>query len=122
MDVADALLAEVEHAKQIASCESLGDPFQLTPSPPPPGTTVDGLFQHKSIYWPGRSADAGLAGASVFDPLANARVAAWMVAVDIQYDLDHPVAPPNLPRERWAWRDWACDEVLVDHGYWESTP
>lgn len=104
--VADALLAEVEHAKQIVSCESLGDPFQMTPSPPPVGTTVDGLFQHKSIYWAGRASGAGYPGASIFDPLANARVAAWMVAEDIEAGRD-------------PWIDWACDEVLKKLGVWE---
>jgi Ca2+-binding RTX toxin-like protein len=109
-EIADALLVEVPHAQQIAACESMGDIFQMTASSPT-GATVDGLFQHKSIYWAGRAADAGYAGASVFDPLANARVAAWMVAVDIEYYWDDL----NRISDRLAWYDWACDELLIGH-------
>ncbi len=109
-DIADALMDEIYHAKQIAACESMGDIFQMTVSSPP-GATVDGLFQHKSIYWAGRAADAGYPGASVFDPLANARVAAWMVAVDIEYYWNDP----ERISERLAWYDWACDEALNNH-------
>ncbi|MBM3694901.1 MAG: calcium-binding protein [Actinobacteria bacterium] len=106
--VADRLLAEVEHAKQIVACESLGDPFQMTPSSSPgyPTATVDGLFQHKSIHWASRAAAAGYPGASVFDPLANSRVAAWMVARDIEAGRD-------------PWTHWACDEVLKGKEVWE---
>jgi hypothetical protein len=113
-EVADALLGEVEHALQIVACESLGDPYQTTPSGPAP-TTVDGLFQHKSTSWEDRAAAAGFPGASVFNPLANSRVAAWMVAHDIAWYLDHPDS--NV--ERPAWTDWHCDEVLVRLGLWE---
>ncbi|MBP1632819.1 MAG: calcium-binding protein, partial [Acidobacteria bacterium] len=113
-DLIEQAFNERAQAKQIAACESMGDIFQLSPSSPA-GATVDGLFQHKSIYWENRAIAAGYPGASVFDPLANARVAAWMVAVDIEWDLDHPVVPPESPRERWAWIDWACDEALNNH-------
>jgi hypothetical protein len=37
-----------------------------------------GLFQHISGYWPARAAAHGYAGASVFDPVANANVTAAM--------------------------------------------
>ncbi len=37
-----------------------------------------GLFQHLSGYWPARAAKYGYAGASVFDPVANANVTAQM--------------------------------------------
>ena len=55
----------------------------------------------------------------MFDPLANARVAAWMVAVDIEEHWDDP----DRITDRLAWKDWACDEVL-DHDLdvWEATP
>ena len=37
-----------------------------------------GLYQHLSNYWPARAAQYGYAGASVFDPVANANVTAAM--------------------------------------------
>jgi len=37
-----------------------------------------GLFQHLSGYWPARAAKYGYAGASVFNPVANANVTAAM--------------------------------------------
>jgi hypothetical protein len=88
----------------------MGDIFQMSPSSPA-GATVDGLFQHKSIYWAARATAAGYPGASVFDPMANARVAAWMVAVDIEYYW----AYENRITDRLAWKDWACDEALNNH-------
>jgi len=39
-----------------------------------------GLLQHLPSYWAGRAAAIGLDGASPFDPVANARVSAWMLA------------------------------------------
>jgi hypothetical protein len=117
--LAQAVVDEIGHAKQIAACESMGDPFQMTPSATLnyPSATVDGLFQHKSVYWAARSEDAGYPGASVFDPLANARVAAWMVAVDIEVYWSYS---DRLTKRR-AWTDWACDEALVTRGVW-ATP
>lgn len=38
-----------------------------------------GLGQHHRDYWPARAKDAGYAGASVFDPVANANVSAYLV-------------------------------------------
>lgn len=110
--VAAALEAEIEHAVAMVACESLGDPFITTPSRPE-GSFVIGLFQHKDIYWARRAELAGLAGASAFDPAANARVAAWLAARSIEQYADDPdVARP-------AWVHWACDELLVDRGLWE---
>lgn len=37
-----------------------------------------GLFQQHRDYWAGRAKSAGFAGASPFDPVANASVSAWM--------------------------------------------
>lgn len=37
-----------------------------------------GLFQHVTLYWPARAAKYGYAGASVFDPVANANVTMGM--------------------------------------------
>lgn len=37
-----------------------------------------GLFQHLPKYWGSRSAKAGWAGASIYDPEANVAVAAWL--------------------------------------------
>lgn len=49
-----------------------------------------GLFQQHRKYWPARARRAGFAGASAFDPRANASVSAWMI--------------------RWGggWRHWTC--------------
>ena len=103
---------EIEHAMAIVACESLGDPFITTPSIPA-GTHVVGLFQHKDTYWEHRAAAAGLPGASALDPVANARVAAWMVANSIAAHSDDPDV------ERPAWVHWVCDEILVERGLWE---
>ncbi|MFH1330789.1 MAG: calcium-binding protein [Actinomycetota bacterium] len=119
--IADALMEEVEHAKQVAACESLGDIFQRTRFTKPDGSigTWDGLFQHSSSHWVRRAAAAGYSGASVFDPLANARVAAWLVAESIE---DYSDTPDIM---RPAWVHWSCDEWLINHpsgSLWEPTP
>lgn len=44
------------------------------------GHYPSGLLQHLSNYWPARAAKYGYAGASVFDPVANANVSAAMFA------------------------------------------
>jgi peptidoglycan hydrolase-like protein with peptidoglycan-binding domain len=106
------LEAEIDHALAVVACESLGDPFITTPSSPD-GAFVVGLFQHKDIYWASRSASAGIPGASALDPLANARVAAWMVARSIALHGDDPDV------ERPGWVHWVCDEGLVERGLWE---
>ena len=106
------LEAEIQHALAIVACESLGDPFITTPSSPD-GTFVVGLFQHKDIYWASRAESAGIPGASIFDPLANARVAAWMVARSIAQNSGDPDV------ERPGWTHWVCDEGLAERGLWE---
>jgi Ca2+-binding RTX toxin-like protein len=117
--LAQDVLDEIEHAMQIVACESLGDPFQVTPFYAQ-GTTVNGLFQHSMRYWQSRSSAAGIPGASPFDPLANARVAAWLVADSIQRWWDG--APGGNLRP--AWYHWACDEAIVrrDPSLWEPLP
>ena len=110
-DIADALLAEVTHAKQVAACESLGDVFQMTRPDEQAvfgDSTFDGLFQHSSENWWWRARDAGYPGASIFDPLANARVAAWMVAVDIERYWSNP----SRIEDRLAWARWSCDYYI----------
>jgi len=106
------LEAEIQHALAIVACESLGDPFITTPSSPD-GTFVVGLFQHKEIYWASRAESAGVPGASIFDPLANARVAAWMVARSIAQNSG------DADVERPGWTHWVCDEGLAERGLWE---
>lgn len=64
---------DVNRALRILSCESNGDPNAANPS-----SGASGLFQHMPGYWSERSAKAGWAGASVFDPQANVAVAAWL--------------------------------------------
>lgn len=61
---------------RVARCESGLDPRAQSPS----GKFL-GLFQQHRDFWPDRARKAGLAGASVFDPWANAYVSARMIAV-----------------------------------------
>lgn len=61
----------------VAVCESGLRPRALSPN-----GLYAGLFQHAVRYWPARARRAGYAGASVFDPVANAAVSArlWRVS------------------------------------------
>lgn len=65
--------SEVERALCIMSRESGGNPNAKNPR-----SSASGLFQHLARYWPDRSAAAGWAGASIWDPEANIAVAAWL--------------------------------------------
>jgi hypothetical protein len=64
---------QVERALRVMSCESGGSPTAANGS-----SSARGLFQHLGRYWESRSAAAGWAGASIFDPEANIAVAAWL--------------------------------------------
>ena len=64
---------------RIARCESSMNPKSVNYNYYENGHP-SGLFQHLSGYWPARAADHGYAGASVFDPVANANVTASMWA------------------------------------------
>lgn len=68
--------ADVERALRIMRCESGGDPNIMHDFSNP--ASASGLMQHLGKYWPARSAAAGYAGASIFDPTANVAVAAWL--------------------------------------------
>lgn len=120
-EIAGALRDEIQHAKQVAACESLGDIFEMTRPPTTVAygqTTWDGLFQHSSTYWVSRATRAGYPGASVFDPLANARVTAFMVAEDIELNW----MDPDRLEDRLAWLDWACDYWIdVEWNLWDPT-
>lgn len=61
----------------IANCESTMNPNAQNTSYYDNGHP-SGLFQHISGYWPARATKYGYAGASVFDPVANANVTAAM--------------------------------------------
>jgi hypothetical protein len=65
---------DVPRALAVIDCESRGNAFAVNPS-----SRASGLFQHLPKYWAERSAAAGVAGASIFDPRANTAVAAWLV-------------------------------------------
>lgn len=67
----------VRRALRIIACESGGRADAKNPT-----STASGLFQHLASLWPERSAEAGWAGADVFDPVANVAVAAWLVYED----------------------------------------
>jgi hypothetical protein len=66
---------QVNLALRVMVCESGGNPTAKNP-----GSSASGLFQHLGKYWTKRSAAAGFAGASIFDPTANVAVAAWLAA------------------------------------------
>lgn len=78
---------DVDRALRIMACESNGDPDARNRS-----SGASGLFQHMPRYWSERSAGAGFAGESIFDPVANVAVAAWMV-----YDY-----------AGGGWQHWVC--------------
>ncbi len=78
---------DVEMALRIMGCESKGDPWARNPS-----SGASGLFQHMPSYWAERSSGAGFAGHSVFDPVANVAVAAWLV-------YEYPGG---------GWQHWVC--------------
>lgn len=63
----------------LAGCESTWNPGAVNYSYNENGHP-SGLYQHISGYWPGRAAQHGYPGASVFDPVANANVTAAMWA------------------------------------------
>lgn len=69
--------ADVEAALTVAKCESNLDPGAVNPRGP-----YVGLFQHAQVAWEKRAADAGWAGASPYDPVANTAVAAYLVYQD----------------------------------------
>jgi hypothetical protein len=68
---------EVDRALCIMWHESKGDPNAKNPT-----SSASGLFQHLARYWPERSSAAGWASTSIFDPIANIAVAAWLVSQD----------------------------------------
>ncbi len=78
---------DVDRAIRVMACESLGDPDAVNRY-----SGASGLFQHIPRYWPERSAAAGFAGRSIFDPEANVGVAAWMI-----YDY-----------AGGGWQHWVC--------------
>jgi soluble lytic murein transglycosylase-like protein len=82
----------VEEALSVIYCESRGDPTAVNPI-----SSAAGLFQFVPNTWGWASAEAGWAGADVFDPEANVAAAAWLVQVSI--DTIHPGG---------AWGHWSC--------------
>lgn len=66
--------ADVDRALRIVACESRGDRWAKNPT-----STASGLFQHLRSLWGPRARSAGYADTSVFDPVANVAVAAWLV-------------------------------------------
>ncbi len=54
-----------------------------------------GLFQHDPEAWPRRAALAGLPGADIDDPVANAQVTAWMAASGYIVTVHWPVCGRN---------------------------
>lgn len=66
--------ADVPWALAVIRCESGGNPLADNPH-----STASGLFQHLGSFWAERSAAAGWAGASIWDPEPNVAVAAWLL-------------------------------------------
>ena len=79
---------DVDRALRIMRCESGGDPNIMHDFSNP--ASASGLFQHLGKYWATRSAAAGYAGVSIFDPTANVATAAW------------------LRDQRGGWSHWVC--------------
>lgn len=75
----------VEEALSVMECESEGNPAATNPT-----SRAAGLFQHLPKFWDDRSRKAGVPGASIYDPTANVRVAAW------------------LYRQSRTWSHWSC--------------
>lgn len=73
-DAAAAQGADPEQLLRVAWCESRFNPGAYNAS------GASGLFQFMPGTWAANSVRAGYAGASVFDPVASANVAAWMFA------------------------------------------
>jgi len=71
---ADAQGADPGQLLRVAWCESRYNPGAVNPS------GASGLFQFMPGTWAANSVRAGYGGASVFDPVAAANVAAWMFA------------------------------------------
>jgi hypothetical protein len=73
-EAAAAQGADPDQLVRVAYCESRFNPGAYNPS------GASGLFQFMPGTWAANSVRAGYAGASVFDPVASANVAAWMFA------------------------------------------
>lgn len=69
------------HFAKIAKCESSFNPLSQNPNPVIYNGInlghAQGLFQFIPSTWAWMSVEAGYQGASVWDPVANANVAAW---------------------------------------------
>jgi resuscitation-promoting factor RpfB len=74
-DAAAAQGANADQLVRVAYCESRFNPGAYNAS-----SGASGLFQFLPSTWAANSVRAGYAGASVFDPVASANVAAWMFA------------------------------------------
>ena len=70
---ADRYGADPEQLLRVAWCESRYDPSAYNPT-----HGDSGLFQFIPSTWTANSARLGYSGASAFDPVASANVAAWM--------------------------------------------
>jgi uncharacterized protein YabE (DUF348 family) len=71
-DAAAAQGADADQLVRVAYCESRFNPGAYNAS------GAAGLFQFMPGTWAANSVRAGFAGASVYDPVASANVAAWM--------------------------------------------
>lgn len=79
IDAANKHGVDPNRALRIAQCESGLNPNAVNLGYNENGYP-SGLFQHLGGYWPARAAQHGYAGASVFDPVANANVTMAMWA------------------------------------------
>jgi len=89
--IADAAAAwglNVRVFASVAWCESRLDPDAYNPS------SASGLFQHLARYFDARAEAAGVSDADIFDPVANAQAAGYLMS-------SQGMAP--WEPSRWCW-------------------
>ena len=81
------LESELDTFMRVLWCESKGRPYAVNPT-----SGTSGLMQHMPQYWDWRAEEAGFAGYSVFNPVANIFASVWLLAL------------PDIV----GWKHWEC--------------
>lgn len=86
IDAANRYGVDANYALQIAQCESSMNPSATNYGYSENGVDFPaGIYQHLTNYWDARAAKYGYAGASVYDPVANANVTMAMWSEGLKY-------------------------------------